>query len=133
MLGKFRMRQFHQSKWKPYTLNDRIKHKSIGTNGILWELNKVDRQINTLQLEISILQQQLKIMKSCCAAAPASNEADQPDSTTRYFCVCKFNHDLCISNAKNLFAFSSVHLTQAIPLRKKRQVSINQPFQIKIK
>lgn len=38
--------------------------------GILWELNKVDRQIQSVQSEIVVLKQQLKIAQTYCVAAP---------------------------------------------------------------
>lgn len=74
------------------------------SQGILWELNKVDRQIQSVQSEIVVLRQQLKIMRTYGVAASPSpsvppspniavqstDQADPLEYCPRYLALAEF-------------------------------------------
>lgn len=76
LVRKVRTHQFfHRQNWKPYQNANKFNHNPGGNGcngrnggyGILWELDKVDRQIQLVQSEIVVLKQQLKIIQTYCA------------------------------------------------------------------
>lgn len=89
---KLRKRQLYHQKWKQFNSNDHpnIMYKSNGGYAILWELERVDRQIQTLQSEISVLKQQLKIVQTGCVPPslppppPPSSTIDKPNNSSDY-------------------------------------------------
>lgn len=89
---KLRKRQLYHQKWKQFNSNDHpnIMYKSNGGYAILWELERVDRQIHTLQSEISVLKQQLKIVQTGCVPPslppppPPSSTIDKPNNSSDY-------------------------------------------------
>ncbi|XP_055312107.1 uncharacterized protein LOC129574310 isoform X1 [Sitodiplosis mosellana] len=73
VLRRIRKRQFFQPKWhtmKPaFMAHESMagsRYKYNGGYSILWELNKIDRQINVLQSQIGVLKQQLRIIQTQC-------------------------------------------------------------------
>lgn len=110
LVRRCRKRQLYHQKWKtfmpppppaaPHPPHDHLMRRPHGGYAILWELEKVDRQIHTLQLEISVLKQQLKIAQTCCLSSsqsqsqsplPSPSPMDSPSQPTepnnlpRYF------------------------------------------------
>lgn len=106
-----------QNYWKPY--NDANKplcgNSNRSTHGgrmisdfndrgydLLWELDKVDRQIQSVQSEIVVLKQQLKIMRTYSATPPTAQGTTQPNQlnyATRY---CPFCPQLTLSSINSL-------------------------------
>lgn len=80
VLKRLSKRQYYHHKWKPFNIN--------GPNfyGILWELKTVDRKIQSLQSEIHVLKQQLKIAQTYNAPAPLEM-ASAREFSPRYFAL----------------------------------------------
>lgn len=81
MHNRMRKRPFyhhhHQQKWRPSFIPPDSRYKYNGGYTILWELEKIDRQIQKIQSQICVLKQQLRIIQTHCVPI------DQDDILTR--------------------------------------------------
>lgn len=68
MHNRMRKRPFyqHQQKWRQTFIPSDSRYKYNGGYTILWELEKIDRQIQILQSQICVLKQQLRIIQTHC-------------------------------------------------------------------
>lgn len=79
MIGKLRKRQLFHQKWRTFQPYNQRPYRPPGSYAILWELEKVDRQIQKIQSEIYVLKQQLKIAQTYNAPAPPVNSQSNTD------------------------------------------------------
>lgn len=90
VIRRMRKHQYYHQKWKPIVKYNRFNaNNNVNYNnwndcgyGILWELDSVDRKIQTLQSEIYVLKQQLKIIQTNCVPTEKSKSSNQ---SSRYF------------------------------------------------
>lgn len=80
LIGKLRKRQLFHQKWRTFHPYNQRAYRSPGSYAILWELEKVDRQIQKIQSEIFVLKQQLKIAQTYNAPAAPVNSQPNTDS-----------------------------------------------------
>lgn len=79
-----RMRKRHwpqQQIWKPaFMAHDTFgtRYKPNGGYAIIWELEKIDRQIQVLQSQIGVLQQQLRIIQTHCVPTEQHEQHEPP-------------------------------------------------------
>lgn len=108
-----RKRQLYHQKWKQFNSNDHSNfvYKSNGGYAIFWELERVDRQIQTLQSEISVLKQQLKIVQTGCVPSPppSSSTIDKPNDSSvhlpgYFFCFFSLSLFLTLFSEKSFFS-----------------------------
>lgn len=91
MVGKLRKRQLFHQKWRTFQPYNQRAYRSPGSYAILWELEKVDRQIQKIQSEIFVLKQQLKIAQTY--NAPAASVNSQPNTDFKQNINSKPNTD----------------------------------------
>ncbi|XP_031629229.1 uncharacterized protein LOC116344698 [Contarinia nasturtii] len=88
LVRRMRKRHFYPQRWKTFIANDSILNKTNGIksncgNGsyaILCELDRINRQIHTLQSEIAVLKQQLRIIQTYCVPMEKTESNDQSAS-----------------------------------------------------
>lgn len=84
VLRRVRKYPYYQPRWRRLTWNGCAVQKSSGGHAILWELDKVDRQIHALQSEIDVLKQQLNIIRNYCAPSTETVNTQQANYRPRY-------------------------------------------------
>lgn len=91
VLRRPRKPQYYQQNWRRFVPNGFTAHRSYGGQAILWEIDKVDRQIHALQSEINVLQQQLNIIRNYCAPSTETFGSQQANQGPRYIRLTIFS------------------------------------------
>lgn len=68
------------------------RYRTNGGYAVLYELEKIDRQIQILQSQINVLQQQLRIIQTHCVPIEPHNISPRYISPCGHMFFCSFYH-----------------------------------------